>query len=260
MRRFAAALLTCAMCCPVHWMDAQEDKDAAPTITYHGHSFYVATSSKGTSVAFDPHLITAYGRNEGLKADAILISHFHNDHTQIGAIENHKDAKKLIGLTGTGFRTDWNIVDETIKDVRIRSVGLYHDDMQGMKYGKVAAFIVEMDGWRIVHLGDLGHTLNREQLQQIGKVDVLMVPVGGIYTLNGTDAQEVVAQIKPKEYIFPTHYGTPVFDELLTEEEFLDGVPTKRIARSDDNKLTLNRDPQRPRPLIVMLNYRPRNK
>jgi len=262
MRKFAAAsvLLSAAFMLTMSLALAQPEKTAAPTITYYGHSFFVVTSSKGTSIAFDPHLIPAYGRVQGIKADAILVSHFHNDHTQVTAIENQKDAKKIVGLTGGGFRTDWNIVDEKVKDVRIRSVGLYHDDMQGMKYGKVTAFIIEMDGWKIAHLGDTGHTLSREQLEQIGKVDVLMLPVGGIYTLNGSDAQKVVEQIRPREYIFPMHYATPVFDEILTEEEFLDGQPRERVARHDDNKIILNREPTRPRPLIVLLHYHPRAK
>lgn len=262
MRRLVlgALLLISALLLGVRWTGAQAEKNTAPTIAYYGHSFYVVTSSTGTSVAFDPHAIPAYGRTPGIKADVICMSHEHNDHTQIGAIENFKDAKKIAGWTGGGFRADWNIVDEKVKDVRIRSVGLYHDDMDGMKYGKVAAFIVEMDGWKIAHLGDVGHMLSREQIQQIGKVDVVMVPVGGIYTLNGTDAQKVVEQVRPKEYIFPMHYGTPVFDDVLSPEEFLDGQPRERVAKSDDNKITLNRDPTRPRPLIVLLNYFTRNK
>ena len=75
-------------------------------------------------------------------------------------------------------------------------------------------FIIEVDGWRIVHLGDLGHYLTPAQLKRIGPVDVLMIPVGGIYTLNGKWAKKVVDQIKPKEYIFPMHYGTKVFDAV----------------------------------------------
>lgn len=232
-------------------------------ITWHGQSFFTVKSSKGTVVAIDPHAIQEYGRVPGLKADIILISHNHNDHTQISVIENFKDSKVRIlrGLKGEGFKADWNPpIDETIKDVRIRTVGVYHDSMEGMKFGKNTVHILEVDGWKIVHLGDLGHLLTPAQLKKIGPVDVLMIPVGGIYTINGSEAKQVVAQIKPKEYIFPMHCGTKVYDELLPPTEFLDDQDRAKVTSSADNRLSLNRDPQRPRPLIVQLNWWPKGK
>ena len=227
-------------------------------ITYHGHSFFVVTSSKGTKIAFDPHMVEAYGRIMGVKADAILMSHNHLDHNQARAIENYRDknVKKILGLKGSGFRATWNIVDTKVKDVRIKSVGAYHDESEGMENSKNTIFIIEVDGWRIAHLGDLGHTLNKRQLKQIGKIDVLMIPVGGIYTLNGADAKRVVEQLKPREYIFPMHYGTDVFDEVLTPAEFLEDQPRRRVTSSPTNSLILNTDARRPRPLIVLLHYR----
>lgn len=237
---------------------AQEKKDAPVQITWHGQSFFTIKSSKGTTIAIDPHQITEYGRVMGLKADAILMSHLHNDHTQVVAIENFKDAKIIAGLKGTQKNAEWNLIDEDFKDVHIRSVGLYHDSTEGLRFGKNTAFILEMDGWRIVHLGDLGHVLTPAQLRKLGKVDVLMIPVGGIYTLNGSEAKQVVEQIKPKEYIFPMHRGTKIYTELLPIDEFLDDQEKEKIAISDDNTIILNRDKQRPRPLIVQLHYWPK--
>jgi L-ascorbate metabolism protein UlaG (beta-lactamase superfamily) len=112
-----------------------------------------------------------------------------------------------------------------------------------------------VDGWKIAHLGDLGHELEPDQVKKIGPVDVLMIPVGGIYTINGSEAKKVMAQIKPKQYVFPMHYGTKLFDDLLPVNEFLDGQKKERVAESDDNQLTLNRDPARPRPLTVVFTY-----
>lgn len=117
-----------------------------------------------------------------------------------------------------------------------------------------------MDGWRICHLGDLGHKLNDAQVKRIGAIDVLMIPVGGIYTLNGSEARHVVEQLNPKEYIFPMHYGNKIFDEILPIDEFLEDQDRMKIAVSDDNAVTLNKDAQRPRPLIVQLNYWPKKK
>lgn len=243
--------------------DKEKDNPVGPVqISWHGQSFFEIKSSKGTVIVTDPHLIPEYGRVTGLKADVVLISHLHNDHTQLDAVENSqsKDIKIIWGLKGFGKNTEWNSVDEKIKDVRIRSLGVYHDDVEGLKFGKNTLFMIEVDGWKIVHLGDLGHRLSREQLKTIGPVDVLMIPVGGIYTINGSEAKDVVEQIKPKEYIFPMHCGTRIYQELLPTDEFLEDVEQRRIARVDDNKISLNRDPQRPRPLIVLLNYEPKKK
>jgi hypothetical protein len=87
-----------------------------------------------------------------------------------------------------------------------------------------------------------------------------MVPVGGIYTLNGSEAKKVVAQLQPKEYIFPMHYATKVFDDVLPITEFLDEQDRAKIAATEDNKVYLNRDPTRPRPLVVQLHYWPKGK
>jgi L-ascorbate metabolism protein UlaG (beta-lactamase superfamily) len=117
-----------------------------------------------------------------------------------------------------------------------------------------------VDGWRVCHLGDVGHLLTPAQLKKIGAVDVLMVPVGGIYTVNGSEARKLVEQIKPKEYVFPMHHATKVYDDLLPPAEFVDGQERASVAESDDNQLVLNRDPQRPRPLTVLLNFAPKKK
>jgi L-ascorbate metabolism protein UlaG (beta-lactamase superfamily) len=255
-------------------------KAAKPQIQWFGQSFFIVTSSKGTRIAIDPHAIPEYGRFIGLKADLVLFSHLHNDHTQKEVLENHKDLKVIPGLIGKGASQSWNKVDEKFKDVHIRSVGAYHDDMEGMKSGKNTVFVLELDGWKIAHLGDLGHRLTAAQLKKIGPVDVLMIPVGGVYTLNGSDAREVVAQVKPREFILPMHYGNIRYDDLLPVDEFLDENPmpvalskndallinkdpkanvqfVKRQLITSDNTLVLDRDPARPRPLITVLHWWP---
>ncbi len=248
-------------------------------IAWFGQSFFTVKSSKGTVVAFDPHLLLIeYGRLEGHKADIICISHNHNDHTRIETFANamDKNLKIFPGLKLIGIRSDWNPVDATVKDVTIRNVGSYHDTSMGLERGKNSIFIIEVDGWKICHLGDLGHELSDEQLRRIGSVDVLMIPVGGVYTLNGTEANKVVEQIKPKEYVFPMHYGNKVYEDLLTADEFVTEFLSKYSSKEeklkhylnmsetktieDDNVIELNRNPGRPRPLLVKLHYFPRPK
>jgi L-ascorbate metabolism protein UlaG (beta-lactamase superfamily) len=288
MKRFFLALPAVAGLFVVSLPAQQAAKGGKTQISWYGQSFFIITSSKGTKVAIDPHAIPEYGRVLGLKADAVLFSHLHNDHTQKEVLDNYKDKdfKVIPGLISKGGRgLTWNLIDEKFKDFRIRSVAAYHDDSEGMQHGKNTIFIFEVDGWRIVHLGDLGHRLTAAQLKQlkkIGPVDVLMIPVGGVYTLNGSQAQDVVKQIQPKEYVLPMHYGNIRYDDLLPLDEFLEDNPLavalskddKLIINKDkeakavlrfvkgqiiktDNTLTLDRDPARPRPLLTVLHWWP---
>jgi L-ascorbate metabolism protein UlaG (beta-lactamase superfamily) len=258
LRRAIAGLLVVGTLLLSGFTAQSGDKKAAPIkVSWYGQSFFVVESQKGYRVAFDPHMIAAFGRIQGVKADLVLISHNHDDHTQVEVLENHKDKKfrAIRGLKTLGLRADWNVVDEDVGPVHVRTVGLYHDDKEGLEAGKNSAFIVDMDGWRICHLGDLGHILTPAQVKQIGEVDVLMIPVGGVHSLNGTEAKQVMSQIKPREYVFPMHYGTKSFDDLLPVAEFLDGQPKNKVAETDDNQLTLNRETSRPRPLTVVFTF-----
>ena len=258
MLRLALSVLAASL---VVSASAQE-KGGGPTISYYGQSFFLVKSREGTTVAFDPHAIVEYGRIDGLRADIVCVSHLHTDHSAIFALSNAKDKnlRMLFGLSGAGTRTTFNPIDETVKGIHFRTVPTYHDDREGLIRGKNMVFLAEIDGWKFCHLGDLGHDLAPAQLRKIGPVDVLMVPCGGIYTLNGSEAKKVVEQIQPKEYIFPMHYGTKVFDELLPITEFLEDQEKARIAVSDDNRVLLNKDKDRPRPLIVQLHYAPKGR
>lgn len=229
------------------------------TLRWHGQSMFTLETSQGMKVLFDPHAIEAYGRPM-LKADIMCVSHFHNDHNQVTIVENHEKAKIFIGLKGTPKKMDWNLLDEKVKDIRVRTVGVYHDDTGGMERGKNAVFIIEVDGLRIVHLGDLGHLLSKDQLEKIGAVDVLLIPVGGVYTLNGSEAKKVVEQLKPRMYVIPMHFGTKVFDEVLPVDEFLDEQRKENILRRDlgvpTNELVIRTDFKPKEPVTVVLNWK----
>jgi L-ascorbate metabolism protein UlaG (beta-lactamase superfamily) len=112
-----------------------------------------------------------------------------------------------------------------------------------------------VDGINIVHLGDLGHMLTPAQIKEIGKVDVLLIPVGGVYTINGDDAKKVVKQLKPKKYIIPMHCGTRVYDDVLSPAEFLEDQPKANVARSADNVLYVKGNFNPASPIIVVLNW-----
>ncbi|HTU22834.1 MAG TPA: MBL fold metallo-hydrolase [Gemmataceae bacterium] len=259
-----AALLLCA--------GAVSADDKKVLIRWYGQSFFEIVSTKGTHIVLDPHAIEAYGRPQ-VKADLVLMSHFHVDHTRTDNITNIKQAKQINALKKAEFgRDSWNIIDQQLKDVRIQTVGTFHDDMAGTQRGKNGVFVLDVDGLRIVHLGDLGHTLRGEQLRKIWKVDdkprerhpidVLMIPVGGVYTLNGLDAQKVVEQIKPTRYILPMHYGTRVYTDLLDLTYFLDEQKMGKVERfRRTNEIAIDPKSKPPdEPTIAILNWEKKGK
>jgi L-ascorbate metabolism protein UlaG (beta-lactamase superfamily) len=228
------------------------------SIRWHGQAFFEITTSAGTKIVIDPHAIEAFGERPTIKADLICISHFHTDHMQVEVIDNF-DPRKAKDMIRTGLKEekgkkpDWNIIEnQEFKDVKISTVGLYHDDVKGMMRGKNSAFIFEVDGFRIVHLGDLGHLLTKDQIKKIGTPDILMIPVGGVYTINGTEAKKVVEQLKPKHYILPMHYGVKGYDALLTADEFLEDEKPEHFR--DELKIDVGaKAPDKPK--IAMLGW-----
>jgi len=219
-------------------------------VRWFGQSFFQVLTPSGKRIVFDPHLIPAFGKPMGVTADVIVISHDHNDHTQVEAVEKGKDAKTFYGVKADkpGRPSDWVKLDETYKDMKIRSVGTYHDNEGGLKRGKNGIMLVTVDGLTFCHLGDLGEDLtdNADKLKTmvklIGKVDVLFAPVGGIYTINGSEAQKLTKAINPRLYAIPMHYDPPNGPgDLLGVDEFLDEV--KNVKKTPDtNLLTINPD------------------
>ncbi len=229
--------------------------DKKLTIRWHGQSFFEIITSDGTRIVTDPHAIEAYGR-QSVKADLVLCSHLHSDHTRLDVIEGKPEV--LYGVKedkSTAMRFSWTNFDKKFKNVHVYSVGTYHDDEQGLKRGLNSVLVIEADDFRIVHLGDLGHKLSKEQLKSIGKVDVLMVPVGGIYTLNGSEAKEVVDQLKPRFAVIPMHYGIKgTYEDLLTADEFLEDQTNVRKERPVEYTLEVGAKPPE-KPEIVLLRW-----
>lgn len=229
-------------------------------LKWYGHSWFVIEASDGTKVAIDPHAIVEYG-NPSLSVDVCLHTHQHDDHNR--GREVLANGEKVKVLEGCVFnektkKIDWNEVKETVKGVKIRSVGTYHDTEDGKKRGKNSVFVVEADGLTFVHLGDLGHELSDEQVKEIGKVDVLLVPVGGIYTLNGEKAKAVIEQLKPRLYVVPMHYNTGVnADVSLLQglDEFLDGQKSIRKLQ-DGNVLPIPTDAKPEKPSVILLGWK----
>jgi len=170
-------------------------------IIWYGQSCFQISSSQGknnhVSIIIDP-----LGGDIGLKlprkleADIVLISHDHFDHNNIKAVSGSP-----LVIKGPG--------EYDARGVFIQGISGYHDNSQGAERGNVTIYIIEAEGLRICHLGDLGQKeLSSDQLEKIGEVDILMIPVGGVYTIDADEAIKIMAQVEPKITI-PMHYQIP---------------------------------------------------
>ncbi len=146
-------------------------------IEWLGHAcFFIETKNKVKIIIdpYDPSLGYAPITEE---ADIVLVSHDHFDHNYVEGVKGNP----FVVLTPEL---------RTVKGVTISAVELFHDKSGGRDRGKTLAFIIDSDGLRLVHLGDLGHVPTRVQLDKFGKVDVLFVPVGGFYTIDGAGGSQ----------------------------------------------------------------------
>lgn len=168
-----------------------------------GHACFYLESPAGVRLVTDPYGPQVSPAAPVVTADVVTVSHEHFDHNYLDNIK--EDPEVWRGLTPRG---DWAKVDRTLKDVHAYTVPTYHDDVAGAKRGKNAIFVLEIGDLRLAHLGDLGHVLNDEQVQQIGRLDVLMIPVGGYFTIDADKAWQVVAALKPR-VVVPMHYLVP---------------------------------------------------
>ncbi|SET21887.1 MBL fold metallo-hydrolase [Paenibacillus sp. NFR01] len=163
-------------------------------IKWYGQSSYLLKSEEGTRVLIDPLGKMLGYKMPRLTADIVIVTHNHRDHNQVHIVDG-----------------EYVLVDKAkkydLKNVAIQGIPTFHDKDGGAKRGNNIVFVIEMDGLRIVHCGDLGHTLSEEQVAAIGPVDILMVPIGGKMTLDGAEAFAVAQQLKPS-MVIPMHYWT----------------------------------------------------
>jgi L-ascorbate metabolism protein UlaG (beta-lactamase superfamily) len=184
---------------------------------------FLLTSPGGTTVLLDPFGDIGYTLPPPLDTDVATITHEHPDHNNDALGGN---ATVLRGLTTDG----WADIDQSAGDVQIRTIPTYHDASQGSERGRNAVFVFETAGLRFAHLGDLGHALSDEQVAQIRAVDVLMVPVGGVFTLDAAGATAVTDQLNPK-LVFPMHYKTDRLSfPIDTADAFLAGKTVERVG------------------------------
>jgi L-ascorbate metabolism protein UlaG (beta-lactamase superfamily) len=179
---------------------ASQTAPAGVSLTWLGQSTFVMSTSAGLKVLLDPTNAGAFKPAPVDGVDLVTITHEHPDHNYVKLAAGNPDI--IRGLAAGEVVK----IDQTVKGVRIRTVAAFHDAQQGGQRGKNAIFIFELPGIRVAHLGDLGHTLDAQQLSAIGPVDVVLIPVGGGPTIDAKTALEVAGQLKAR-VVVPMHVG-----------------------------------------------------
>jgi L-ascorbate metabolism protein UlaG (beta-lactamase superfamily) len=193
-------------------------------ITWLGHSCFRLKGSHATVIT-DPYSADLGYSLGKPTARIVTVSHEHPGH---GYVEGIGGEPRVVSRPG----------EYEINDVLIIGIATFHDGEGGSKRGKNTVYLMEIDEVSVCHLGDLGHALTSEQIEDIGNVDVLLLPVGGVSTLNAPMAAEVVRQLEPKA-IIPMHYKTPALKrELEPVDRFLKEIGAKQVTSQPKLSIT----------------------
>ncbi len=163
-------------------------------VKWLGHSSFLITSDAGVKIITDPYAPNsrlAYGEIKE-SADVVTVSHEHGDHNNVAAVKGNPQ-----------------VVRESakVKGINFKAIRVYHDAAGGQQRGESTIFCFEVDGVRVCHFGDLGHPLSDQQIAELGRVDVLLVPVGGNFTIDAQVAGQIVNKLGVK-VVIPMHYKT----------------------------------------------------
>ena len=199
-------------------------------ITYHGHAEFEIELANGYTIITDPYdAHVGYDMKE-YPCDAVTVSHGHGDHNFVQKLKGNFAQVDSAGV--------WHLAP----DVKVTAIPSVHDEAGGTKRGKNLIMKLEAEGLTLVHLGDQGDLITPEQQAAIGSVDILMIPVGGFYTIDALAAKAVVDHLRPR-VVIPMHYKTAVnADWPITDEKpFLQQMnaadvrpmPLIRIAKGD---------------------------
>ncbi len=212
---------------------------------YFGGQALFKIKGKQASVVIDPYEPNFIGLKlpKDLTSDIVLVSHSHGDHNNANAVRT-LDGKRPMVFDGPG--------EYEVNGVVITAVNSFHDDSQGSERGRNIIFHLLFDGLNIVHLGDLGQTqMTEEQVAQISETDILMIPVGGVYTIDAKAAAGIVSQLEPK-IIIPMHYMLEgVKAGLDPVEKFLKEMGVENVVPQPKLSITKDKLPEEPQVTVL---------
>ncbi len=197
-------------------------------IKYYGHAAFLITSNQGTRIITDPYKpgafdVMSYGKIPD-EADVVLVSHGHDDHNDSGGVPGNPEV-----LENPGKRS--------VHGIEFNGIAAFHDNSSGKERGENIIFTFTVDGISICHLGDLGHVLSQHEVEAIGAVDLLLIPVGGFYTIDSKAASEVAGQLNPS-IIIPMHFKTRKCQlPIAPVDEFTKGKAGVKMMNSSEISL-----------------------
>jgi L-ascorbate metabolism protein UlaG (beta-lactamase superfamily) len=214
-------------------------------VTWFGQACFRITDAEGHTVLVDPYAEPVMGQSlQGLAADVVIITHEHPDHNATEGIK----ARHLIHAVPLIHNGQVKRIGDAPTGLIFTLIPTFHDPQHGEQRGLNSVVVWQEGGVTLCHLGDLGHPLTREQIAGIGRPDVLMLPVGGTFTLDGEEARMVVEQLKP-HVVIPMHYKVPGMSRsntpLTTVEPFLDAngnPPWSEVKQLDSPMLMIDAD------------------
>ncbi|HKC04770.1 MAG TPA: MBL fold metallo-hydrolase [Patescibacteria group bacterium] len=193
-------------------------------ITYLGHSSF-KIKTKTATIVTDPYDSKMVGlKYSAVEGDIVTVSHAHADHN---ATDKVTGVKKVVEGPG----------EYEISGVSLIGYASFHDNEKGVARGKNTIYVIEAEGLRVVHCGDLGHTLSEDLVNEIGDVDVLIIPVGGEFTIGPKEASDLVSKIEPF-FVIPMHYAAPG----LNMENFVNLAPVESFLK--ESGLTTEQTPK----------------
>jgi L-ascorbate metabolism protein UlaG (beta-lactamase superfamily) len=211
-------------------------------IKWFGHSCFMLTSASGFRLLMDPFKTESYLSYPAVRAaaDVVTVSHEHNDHNYLADLEGKPQV-----LRGS--------LDRQVGGIHIKGLSAFHDGVQGKERGVNTIFCVKMDDINICHLGDLGHVLSAAEISRIGKVDLLLIPVGGVFTIGVDEAGEIITALKPGITI-PMHYKTAKCQFVQwSYTDFIKGKKGVRETGSGEIEIKAADIPAEPE--IIVLKY-----
>jgi len=198
-------------------------------VKWLGHAAFLITTDSGLKIITDPYSCGGgidYGPIEE-SADIVTISHKHGDHDNVRAVKGSPDVLDKAGA--------WNV-----RGIDIKAVPSYHDTAEGSQRGDNLIFTFLVDDMRLCHLGDLGHPVSKGQVSEIGPVDILLIPVGGVYTIDAKVATRVTEELSPK-VVIPMHFRTPGCTYPISGvDDFLKG--RKNVRRFNKSETQFQKD------------------
>jgi L-ascorbate metabolism protein UlaG (beta-lactamase superfamily) len=209
-------------------------------VKWLGHAAFLLTSEKGVRIITDPYKTGGELKYAEIKepADVVTVSHEHFDHNNTSSVQGKPEI-----FRGPGAKI--------IKDIKFTAIAAFHDTENGILRSTNTIICMDIDGMRVCHLGDLGHLLNDDQRAQAGKIDVLFIPVGGLYTIDAATATKLVDALKPK-VVIPMHVKNERCTfPLAPVTDFLKGKNNVTLVNGPETEFTPKMLPAGPQIIVL---------